>query len=219
MSVENMKGYLVRGRDYLHNLWGGSMYNHERFPAYDVATIFFPLQRGWKWVGWIYINLHIPYIKRWISNYFHQVWRELNYITKSLMGFNCLGCITNLGDFWTWCSLVMTRFIFILHYFRFHIGLEDMEATISLSPAPASGRLPHNLLLHNNNADRCGTDEVTTPGRGQIMSYLTKMVASPAGEMMEYCFISLFHLQVGKMQGFICDETLTSLTFCALLPW
>ena len=111
----------------------------------------------------------------------------------------------------------MTRFIFIFHYFRFHIGLEDMEATISLSPAPASGRLPHNLLLHNNNADRCGTDEVTTPGRGQIMSYLTKMVASPAGEIMEYCFISLFHLQVGKMQGFICDEMLTSLTFCVLL--
>ena len=48
----------------------------------------------------------------------------------------------------------------------------------------ASGRVPHNLLLNANavHNERKNGEEPTTPGRGQIMSYLTKMAATPGEE-------------------------------------
>ena len=67
---------------------------------------------------------------------------------------------------------------------RFHIGLEDMEGTISLSPAAGSLRLPlglHRRAADNKNDDDDQTDiseAPSTPGRGQIMSYLTKMATA-----------------------------------------
>ncbi len=58
-----------------------------------------------------------------------------------------------------------------------------MEGTISLSPAAVSLRLP--LGFHRHTLDNDDDDDRTdisdppnTPGRGQIMSYLTKMATA-----------------------------------------
>ena len=56
-----------------------------------------------------------------------------------------------------------------------------------MSPAMASGRVPHNLLLNANavHNERKNGEQPTTPGRGQIMSYLTKMAATPGEEEVD----------------------------------
>ena len=74
--------------------------------------------------------------------------------------------------------------------FRFHIGLEDMEATISLSPAAAAARPTNPLLFHANNGNIANS--AVTPGRGQIMSYLTKMAATPGNPLSVSSSLRLF---------------------------